>query len=249
MLEVELVEARYRSKKALSQIRCSFDPGWTSIVGPNGSGKSTLLKSLLGQVSMKGVIRWNDRALSRSHRRDIYSYLPQHLERPKGMSVFEYVMLGRTAKLGWWQSAANSDRDLVCETLELVGARKLMNRSVVTLSGGEMQRVGFARCLAQQAPVVLLDEFNASLDIGAVVAQCKLQAKLTKSRNLTVISAIHDLNLAARFSDRVILLNDGEVVASGTPLEVLKPDLLSQVFDAQIEVASREDGTIDIYVR
>ncbi len=247
MLVVDLSNVGYGNKTVLETVSCTFQGGWTSIVGPNGSGKTTFLRALLGQVPAVGSVEWGGNPIGPSNRASLFSYLPQNLERPKGMTVTEYVMLGRFANLKWWQTLTKRDRDIVGESLELVGSSRLASRLVATLSGGEMQRVGFARCMAQQTPVVLLDEFNASLDIGAVVDQCKLQRDLIESQDLVVVSVVHDLNLAARFSDQVMLLNAGAVVASGVPAQVLDADVLSQVFDTQIEVSVTDAGEPVIY--
>ncbi len=247
MLELDIRRASYGQKQVLENIDVTLSSGWTSVIGPNGSGKTSLLRSILGQLDSDGSIYWEGNDLTSLDVGQTVSYLPQSLNRPKGMSVGEYVLLGRVAHLGLLQIPKANDRQIAEDAIDLVGASHLSGRSVTSLSGGEMQRIGFARSLCQETPVMLLDEFTSSLDIGAVVSQSVLQQELIASRELTVLAAMHDLGLAARFSDNVVLLNQGRVVDYGPPDQVMTESALGELYQTDIRLAVGQDGYTSIY--
>ncbi|MCD6638461.1 MAG: ABC transporter ATP-binding protein [Nocardioides sp.] len=225
-------------REVLRGVTVDVAPGeWLGLVGPNGSGKSTLLGAVAGLVPHTGSVRTGS---ARTGRRrpgatDL-ALMPQRPAWPEGMTVAEYVLLGRTPHLGWLVRESPHDRRLVAEVLDRLDLARWGGRPVGELSGGEAQRVAIARALAQQAPVLLLDEPTSALDLGMQAAVLDLVQQLRRCDGLSVVAAMHDLGTAARHADRLLLLSAGEVAALGPPQEVLRDDLLSQVYDADLRV-------------
>ena len=210
---------------------------WLGLIGPNGSGKSSYLRSLLGLVPRSGTVELGD---GRVPGPTDLSFMPQTPELPPGMTVVEYVLLGRTAHLGWLQAESVQDRQIVASVLRRLGLASFAERQVRSLSGGEAQRVVIARALTQQAPVLLLDEPTSALDVGHQVEVLEMVDELRREDGLTVVAAMHDLGMASRYADRLLLLEHGAPQALGTPEEVLDPALLSRVYGHPIQVVPLE---------
>lgn len=206
---------------------------WLGLIGPNGSGKSTLLRALVGLVPSSGTISLGDGTAPGPT--DL-SLMPQSPELPAGMTVVEYVLLGRTAHVRWLRSESAADRGVATEVLRRLGLASFAGRSVRRLSGGEAQRVVIARALAQQAPLLLLDEPTSALDLGHQIEVLELVDELRREDGLTVVAAMHHLDSAARYSDRLALLDRGRLVALGPPEAVLERDLLSRVYGHPVRV-------------
>ncbi len=226
--------------------------GWLGIVGPNGAGKSTLLRTVAGAVSYEGSVLVNGEAIdgcSQRERAKLVSYVPQRPVYPYGMAVFDYVLLGRTPYLGTLASESREDIADVWAALEVMNLEKFAERDVSTLSGGETQRASLARVLAQRAPIVVLDEATASLDLAAQHDVLELIDRLRDDRGMTVISAIHDLTAAAQFCEHIVLIDGGRIVANGTPEEVLTEELLGEVFEPSIRVVDVEGSTVVVSLR
>jgi len=216
---------------------------WLGIVGPNGAGKSTLLRALAGTVPYSGSVTLGDQAtdaLGPRERARLLAVAPQQPMIPPGASVADYVLLGRTAHIPFLGRESAHDFAVLAEVLELLDLAELADREVVTLSGGERQRAVIARALAQEAPLLLLDEPTTALDIGHQQHVLALVDELRRRRGLTVVSAMHDLTLAAQHADGFVLLQEGRVVARGGPREVFTPALVERVFDATVSVI--DDG-------
>ncbi|GAA1186557.1 ABC transporter ATP-binding protein [Ornithinimicrobium humiphilum] len=206
---------------------------WLGLIGPNGSGKSTLLRALVGLVPSSGSVELGTGGTPGPT--DL-SLMPQSPELPPGMTVVEYVLLGRTAHLGWLRSESESDRRVAIDVLRRLGLASFAGRTVRQLSGGEAQRVVIARALAQQSPVLLLDEPTSALDVGHQVEVLELVDELRREDGLTVVAAMHDLGTAARYADRLALLDRGSLAALGSPAEVLSEDLVSRVYGHPVRV-------------
>jgi len=212
-----------------------------ALVGPNGSGKSTalrvasrVLRPRRGQVTLDGL------DLAGRPSREIaqsVAVVPQHAEVPYGMTVRELVGLGRTPHLRLLLGAGRRDREAVDWALEVTAAGGFAQRFVDELSGGERQRVMLARALAQEPRVLLLDEPTANLDLHYQVNSLELVRGLARESRLAVLAAIHDLQLAALYCDRVVVLDRGAVVASGSPEDVLTPGVLLPAFGQAVVVA------------
>ena len=228
------VRAAYNGTEVLRGITLDLRAGeWLGLIGPNGSGKSTLLRSIIGLVKHSGSVELAD---GRAPRATDLSLMPQSPELPPGMTVIEYVLLGRTAHLGWLRSESRTDRGIAISVLRRLGMASFADRTVLRLSGGEAQRVVIARALVQQAPILLLDEPTSALDLGHQVEVLELVDELRREDGLTVVAAMHDLSVAARYAHRLALLHEGVLAAHGAPAEVLAPDLLSTVYGHPLRV-------------
>ena len=212
---------------------------WLSLIGPNGAGKTTLLRAITGAIPHRGRIAFAglavDRARERRRARTV-AVVPQRPERPEGMPVLDYVLLGRSPYIPYLGTEGDEDLSVVHAQIDRLDLRRFLTRSVTALSGGEFQRVVLARALAQQAPLLLLDEPTSSLDLGHAQDVLELVDELRRERGLTVVSAMHDLTTAAQFSDELALLVEGRAVARGAPAEVLTPEAVATHYGASVHV-------------
>ena len=229
------------SLPALADVDLSFEPGvHTSILGPNGAGKSTLLRALLGTVRPEsGEVSFEGRPSADWPRRDMarrVALVSATEDFAFPLTVRELVAMGRHPHLGAWRSPSAVDREIVRAALREVALEDLRERPTATLSAGELQRARLARALAQQADNLLLDEPVAHLDLAHELNTFRQIAELTAKNALTTITVTHHLNLASRFSDRIVLLSGGRVTASGTPEQVLTKERLEETFGCPLEV-------------
>jgi len=247
MIRWDSVSVSFGAVKVLGPMSLEVGEGeWVGLIGPNGAGKSTMLKAALGSVEYEGSV-----AFSNGHRgpgRSI-AWMPQRPQMPDGMGVSDYVMLGRTPHIGYLGGEGRHDVESVQAALEKLDLLGLANRPLATLSGGEAQRAVLARALAQEAPILLLDEPTASLDIGHAIEVLEVVDDLRRGEKLTVITAVHDLTLAGRFADRLVLLAEGLVQADGPPDEVLTEEKLRAHYGAGIRVVQDVDGPTVIPTR
>lgn len=176
----------------------------------------------------------------------IVAVVPQHPVVPEGMRVVDYVLLGRTPHHGVMTSDSAHDLAVVGDVLAALDLEEFADREVTTLSGGELQRVVIARALAQQSPVLLLDEPTTGLDIGSQQEVMELIDRIRRERQLTVLSAMHDLTIAGQFTDRLLLLSGGRLVADGDAVEVLTPESIQAHYRAAVDVV--DDGTGGVVV-
>lgn len=225
---------------------------WLGLIGPNGAGKSSLLRAVVGIVPCSGRIDVDGSPLahrSRSRRASLVAYVPQEPLLPDDMTGSEYVMLGRAPYVSYFGSETRHDRAMVDDVLERLELGALATRRLGALSGGERQRLVIARALATEAPVLLLDEPTSALDIGHQQQALELVARLRHDHGLTVISAMHDLTLAGLYSDRLALLHEGSVVASGAAADVLRADTLAEFYGVRVTVHHEPDGTVVVIPR
>jgi iron complex transport system ATP-binding protein len=245
-LHLDRVTVRYGDSCAVREVSESAAPGtWVGLIGPNGAGKSSLLRAIAHLVAHDGVVRVGDEPigrLSRRRRAQLIAYVPQQPELPAEMRVFDYTLLGRTPHIGYFGVESEQDRRHCADLLDRIDMAGLAERHLATLSGGELQRVVLARALAQDAPVLLLDEPTSALDLGRRVDALELVDELRRERGLTVLSAMHDLTLAAQFADRLVLLDAGRVVAAGEPVQVLDESLLAACFGGRVRVLTDDEG-------
>jgi iron complex transport system ATP-binding protein len=226
--------------RVLDGLSCEVAAGeWLALIGPNGAGKTTALRAIAGLVGYDGeihVLGEHAHALARTQLARRVALVPQIPLVPVDLSVRQYVLLGRTPHLGYFGGERRADHlaaDAALEQLDLV---PFALRRLDTLSGGELQRATLARALAQDAPLLLLDEPTASLDMGRQQQVLELVDRLRTSRGLTVVSTMHDLTLAGQYADRLLLLDGGRLVAAGNADEVLTRALISEHYGAQVEV-------------
>ncbi len=240
-LELNQVDFSYFDGLVLQDINLSVKAGeMVGLLGPNGSGKTTLIKLASGILKPgRGEIRLDGRRLTSLSRRFIASnvaVVPQQFHIPFAFTTSEVVMLGRTPFFRALADESETDRQVVDNSLELVGISELAERRFDELSGGERQKVILAMALAQQPKLLLLDEPTVHLDIAHQMEILELVRGLNIGQGLTVIAAMHDLNLASLYFDRLILLKEGRVWADGTPKQVLTEAGISEVFAASVRV-------------
>lgn len=242
-LEVGGVVVRYGAASVLEDISFTLAAGErVALVGPNGAGKSTLFQVISGLVE---PLKGNLLVFGHKPGRHIcIAYVPQRPEIDWAfpVSVFDVVLMGRTARLGLWKHAGAVDRALAKECLEMVGLGGLAGRQIGELSGGQQQRMFIARALAQEAELMLLDEPLTGLDSASQDEFFRLLDRL-RERRVTVMMATHDLNTAAARFDRVLLLNR-RLAAQGVPAEVLTPEHLVSAYGAHLKVVRTEAGAI-----
>ncbi len=222
---------------------------WLNIVGPNGAGKTTLLRTILGALDYQGSIVLDGAPEHPSPRlaRSI-AYVPQVPVIPPGMLVTDYVLLGRTPHRGAFAADSPIDLAVTAEVLERLDLGLFMKREVRSLSGGERQRVVMARALAQETPILLLDEPTTALDLGHQQDMLQLIDELRHERGLTVVATLHDLTLAARFGDRLALIDTGRLVQVGTAREVLTIATIKTHFHADVRIIDDEGGPVVVPV-
>lgn len=218
----------------------------TGLIGHNGSGKSTLLKMLGrhqkpsgGDILLNGepLAGWNSKAFARE-----VAYLPQQLPAAEGMTVRELVAIGRYPWHGALGRFGAEDRERVEEAISLVGLKPLSHRLVDSLSGGERQRAWIAMLVAQNSRCLLLDEPTSALDIAHQVDVLALIHRLSQQRGLTVIAVLHDINMAARYCDHLVALRGGEMIAQGSPLELMNGETLQQIYGIPMGILPHPAG-------
>tara|TARA_Y100000746_G_C15466787_1_gene434308 strand:+ start:1845 stop:2393 length:549 start_codon:yes stop_codon:yes gene_type:complete len=177
------------------------------------------------------------------------AYLPQHPEVPPGMSVGGYVLIGRNPHIPLLGSEGQRDIEILNEVLEQLSLENFRDRTLDSLSGGELQRCHLARVLAQDTPIIFLDEPTTALDLGHQQQTLDLICRIRSQRELTVVMTMHDLSLAGQYSDRIILLSQGQIASEGTPEDVLNPDRLSALYGARIKVLEVDSDIVVIPTR
>jgi iron complex transport system ATP-binding protein len=252
-LDVRDVGVDIDGNRLLHDVTLRVEPDeWLAVIGPNGAGKSTLLRAVAGLVAFTGSVRFDDddlRSLRPRARARRVAFVPQTPVIPAAITVLDYVMLGRTPHIGLLGVERPVDHAVVREVVELLDLGAFIARRVETLSGGERQRVLIARALAQQAPVLLLDEPTSALDIGHQQDVLELVDELRHRRRLTVVTTMHDLTLAGRYADRLLLLANGEAVVTGTGEDVLTEQHLARHYGASVRILHDEHGLVVVPYR
>jgi iron complex transport system ATP-binding protein len=222
-----------------------------AVVGPNGAGKSTLARAVAGlQKLAGGSVRWSGEEIQRLRGRRLArlrAFVPQRPRVPAGVTVRDAVRIGRSPHVGPLQRMTRADHDAVERALARAGAAQFAERTLTTLSGGELQRVQIAVALAQEAPVLIADEPTAHLDLGAAAGLARLLRGLTAD-GLAVILVVHDLALAAAVADRVVVMADGRSVATGAPGEVLSRERIAAVWRVDAALERDDDGRTGLRV-
>ena len=240
MIGLRSVTVHLGGRPVVDRVDAVVDGGeWLALIGPNGAGKTTLLRAIARLVPFAGEISLDGRPvaeLSRSELSRLVAVVPQEPSTPPWMTVGEYVLLGRTPHLGPLAKEGAHDREAAARALGRLDLLPFVQRRLGTLSGGEKQRVVVARALAQEAPIVLLDEPTAALDIGHQQQALDLLDVLRQESGLTLVAAMHDLTLAAQYADRMLLLDGGRVVADGAPVDVLTEAMIAEHYGAAIDV-------------
>ncbi len=216
------------------------------VLGPNGSGKTTLLRCLLGRLIPKaGTIRLDDRDLADYGPKALarrLAYVPQVPGSAFGFTTMELVLMGRLAHTGLLGLAGRHDREVAGQAMRMTETTDFASRTLAELSGGEAQRVMIARALAQQPAVMLLDEPTSQLDIRNQLMIYTMMRRLAHEWPMAVVCVSHDVNLAARFADRLVLMRRGRVAAAGGPEDVIREDVLERVYDVAVDLIPAGDG-------
>lgn len=244
-LRVQNLSVQKANKAILSDVSFSAPAGAvTGLIGPNGAGKSTLLQSLLGLTAATGTAHFADHDLPRMHRRDrarLVAYVEQSASTEERLSVRDVVALGRIPFEPAWQAEPSpEDQAIIAGALSETGMTVFANRRFSTLSGGEQQRVHLARALAQEPHLLLLDEPTSHLDIRAQLQLLALFRQKAET-GTTVVLALHDLNLASRYCDHLVVLDGGRCVAEGPPHIVLTPALMLSVYGVYAHLGDSND--------
>jgi cobalamin transport system ATP-binding protein len=226
---------------------------WCTVIGPNGAGKTTLVETVagirrasVGAVEIDGV---EVTRLSERERARLVSLVPQHPEVPAGMSVGDYVGLGRLARRGWMRGFTGEDRRATTSVLERLSLADYVERDVATLSGGERQRAVLGRALAQTTPLMVLDEPITGLDLRHQMELLELLRREVSECGLTVLATLHDLTLAGQFADRLVLLDHGRVVLDGPAREVVRSPELAARYEMDLRVVEIDGADVVVPVR
>lgn len=235
------IDFRYKDAWALRDVSFDVQRGeFLGIIGPNGSGKTTLIRIIDGiLVPEKGNISVNRNNIRGMRRRDLarlVAVVPQDSAMIFPFKALEVVMMGRSPHLGMLRFEGDRDFEIARKAMEMTDTISLADRSIDRLSGGERQRVLIARALAQEPEVVLLDESTAFLDIKHQAAFFGLMKTLNRGKGLTVLAATHDINLAAAYCDRIMLLKNGRIHSLGVPGEVITETNIREVYETDVLV-------------
>jgi len=242
-LQLRSVSVVLGESRVVDAVDLSVEEGeWLGLIGPNGAGKTTLLRAITGAVTTEtGELRYRGQNLARISARQrarLMAVVPQNPVVPWGMGVADYVLLGRTAHLGWLGRETRADLKIAQQSLGALGMADLSHRRLDELSGGELQRAVLARALTQNAPMLILDEPTSSLDIGHGQQMMEWIDRLRHEQGLTVISALHDLTLAAQFCDRLVMMAGGRSILDGPPRSVITEGSVRDHYGAEVRIIS-----------
>ncbi len=246
-LTIQNLSAGYGHEQVLQDVSAIVMPGeLVALIGPNGAGKSTLIKTISGILPIQSgsihIDGSNLLKMDEQSRARLVSVIPQARNLPPAFTTREVVLMGRTPYVGWLGRVSHHDEEIVDRAMQRTDIAELANRRMDQLSGGEQQRVLVARAIAQDPRLLLLDEPTTHLDIQYQLSFLDIIVGLSHQDQMAILMAIHDLNLAARYADRIILMVKGEIIADGTPTEVLTEQLLSDAYHVRVSVQAQPDG-------
>lgn len=241
IIELKNITLKYGDYEVLRDISFNIKKGeFTSIIGPNGAGKSTVLKAIMknielasGDISIKGKSIKN---ITHKEKACIIGFVPQEFNISFDFTVYDIVAMGRNPYIAKFKKSKFDDKKIIEESLQKTNTYEFKDKYFNSLSGGEKQRVIIARALAQQPEILILDEATSSLDIHHQLDILELIHSLNREDGLTVLTIMHDLNLASRFSDKIVLLSKNGVIKFGTPSEVIDEQVLKNVYDMDMVV-------------
>jgi iron complex transport system ATP-binding protein len=237
----------YHERLILNDISLSLRGGeFLGFLGPNGSGKSTFLKNLLGFLKPsrgKIVFSGTNEVPSRTERSRRLAFVPQNSRPPASLSVRDVILMGRLPHIrDRWAGYGKADREKVEETLKALGISGMAERDVMSLSGGEMQKVIIGRCLVQEGDILLLDEATSGLDLNHSIEIMELIRKKADQEGKTVVAVLHDLNLASQYCDRIVLLKNGHLRYQGSPRDILTEEVVEEIYGIRAVVKTDEYG-------
>jgi iron complex transport system ATP-binding protein len=238
MIQVEHLDKKFDGQQVLHDIGFEVKPGeFFGIIGPNGSGKSTLLRLLSGvDPATAGNIKLQDKPIAAYSRKELARWLAvlqQDALPPIGFTVREVVEMGRYPFQNWLGEDTDDAAALVDAIIEKLDLGPLLERTIELLSGGERQRVALGKVMAQQPRLLMLDEPTTFLDIGYQIQMMDYIKGWQRETSLTVVAVLHDLNLAAQYCSRLLVVHEGRLAAIGTPEEIIKSELIAQVYGTE----------------
>ena len=244
VLQVDKLQIGYGSRCVLKEASFSIGKGEiVGIIGCNGAGKSTLLKTIRGLLPKQGgTVRYFGKPLEEYGDKELatkIAYLQQYVELGFGYTGKDIVMAGRYPYMKWWERESEADAKLALACMEYTGTADLAERPINEVSGGQKQRILIAKVLAQQTPIIFLDEPTTGLDM-VYQEEIFRFAKALAGQGKTVLMVVHELNLASKYCSRILLLGEGTLLADGAPLEVFTEELLSRAYKADICVERDE---------
>ena len=253
-IDIKNLTVKAGAKTLVNDVTLSVEAGtWQTIIGPNGAGKTSLVETVAGIRKIDAgsiAISGEDiRGLSERERARLVALVPQNPLVPGGMSVRDYVALGRTAYHGMLRAPSAGDRAIVDSVIERLSLQEFAKRNVATLSGGERQRMVLARTLAQSTMVVVLDEPITGLDLRHQMDLLELLKKEVADCGLTVLATLHDLTLAGQFADRLVLLDHAQVVLDGPARDVIRNAELASRYGMQLRVVDVDGADVVVPVR
>jgi iron complex transport system ATP-binding protein len=250
-LEIKDIRLSYNHHAVVEDLSFQLNQGEIlGLLGPNGCGKTSVIRAMSRTLALRsGSILLNGKEIGRISRGDLarqIGIVPQSPALPNSFSVLEVVLLGRNPHLGLLRNESPSDIAIAKRALEMTGIAALAERKIDELSGGEKQRVSIALVLAQEPEILLLDEPTANLDINYQIEILNLMRNLCRENNLAVLIAIHDLNLAAQYCDRLVMLTRGSLFAEGTPQEVITSKNIWAVYGMESLVFPHPENSLPV---
>lgn len=241
VIETKNLNWAYNGIKVLDNVSIDIRFGtFTGILGPNGAGKTTLLKQILNLLHVEKnsiLIRGTDiKTYSRKELARIEGYVPQSVKIDFNFTVEQVVMMGRTPFLGRFDRESEKDIRIAKWAMEETGVLELKDKLITHLSGGELQRVVIARALTQEPIILALDEPTSHLDIHHQINILSILRTLAKKEGLTIVAVLHDVNHALEYCDNLFLMNHGEIVKSGSPVNVITPDMMKDVYNLNVKI-------------
>lgn len=241
MISCKNLKVGYEEKVIIENLSLSINKGEVvSIIGPNGCGKSTLLKTLSRIIKpMSGGIYIQNESiknLKSKHISQKVCLLSQHNDAPGDLTVEELVYFGRVPHKKWYESKTKSDEEIVNWAIENTGLKRYKNTPINSLSGGERQRAYIAQALCQKPDILLLDEPTTYLDISYQLEVMELVREINEKFNITIVMVLHELNQASKYSDRLVIMKDGEIVSDGCPKEVINKETIKQVYKIECDI-------------
>jgi iron complex transport system ATP-binding protein len=250
MIETKGLTFAYTEKPVINNVSLNFQAGeFTGVIGPNGSGKSTLLKLIGGILpSPSETVFFKNRELGHYKKKDLaasISWIPQEKQMAFSFKVIDIVLMGRHPYLSALSFEGESDYQIAEEAMRQTQVLEFAQRSFNEISGGEKQRVMIASAISQKPEVMLLDEPTSALDIKYQIEILSILNRLNEQENKSLVLAMHDLHLASKFCKRLVLLKEGRVFCEGTPAEVLKKEILEEVYEVKVKIFDDdEDGSL-----
>lgn len=251
VIELKNLTIGYGERHVLSCVNASIHPGEiVGIIGRNGAGKSTLLKTIRGILPKhSGEVLFFGKVLEAYHEKELackVAYLQQHVEVGFGYTGQDVVLAGRYPYMKWWQSENEADKKLALDCMDYTGTLELADTPVTEVSGGQKQRILLAKVLAQQTPILFLDEPTTGLDM-VYQEEIFRFAKELAQMGKTILMVVHELNFAAKYCSRILLLGEGKLLADAPPDEAFTEELLSRAYDADIQVTRNPlNGSLEI---